>query len=477
MKGMLGRVRAFALALVAGAVLACIPTLLAAQPGDAPTTAGEAGGFVARISFDGAIGPATAEYYRDASRRAIRDGARAILLEIDTPGGLSSAMHEIIAGILASPIPVIGYVAPAGARAASAGTYILYACHVAAMGPATHLGAATPVSLGGGKSPSAPPLPLPGSQERGAPASAASRAPPAGGEAESRKVLNDAAAYIRSLAELRHRNVAWAEDAVRGAATLTASQAAAKGVVDFVADNAQAALAGADGQKTTVDGRPEVIHGLANLPVHDYPMGARLGFLSVITNPTVAYGLLLAGVWGLMLEGFHPGAILPGTVGAIALLVALYALHLLPVNYAGLGLMVLGVGMIVAEVVMPTIGVIGLGGVVAFVIGSIMLFDTSAPGFGVNLGVIAGLAVFAAGFLFLVLGLLMRSRRRRPTIGAGDELVGVVGVLEEPIVAGGEAWAMVHGERWRVVCSTALPAKARVRVTSRDGLLLSVEPR
>lgn len=478
MKGMRDRVQTFLLAVIVGAAFAWVPVLLAAQPMAPRSTAiGDAGGFVARITFDGAIGPATAEYYRDASRRAVRDGARAIVLELDTPGGLSSAMHAIITDILGSPIPVIGYVAPAGARAASAGTYILYACHIAAMAPATHLGAATPVSLGGRTPmPSPAPLPHPSLPGGGGPAASSSSAAPAGGGAEAHKVLNDAIAYIRSLAELRHRNAEWAEQAVRGAATLTASQAVAEGVVDYAATDTAALLRQADGRRVMLDGKPAVIAGLAGLPIRDYPMSGRLRFLSVITNPTIAYGLLLAGIWGLVLEGFHPGAILPGTVGAIALLVGLYALHLLPVNYAGLALMALGLGMIIAEVLMPTIGVIGLGGVVAFVIGSVMLFGSHAAGYGVDLGVIAGLAIFAAGVLFLVLGLLVRSRRRRPTIGAGDELLGADGVLMEPVVAGGRAWASVHGERWRVECPAALPADARVRVVGRTGLLLSVEP-
>lgn len=434
-------------------------------------------GFVARITLDGAIGPATAEYFHDASRRALREGARAIVLQIDTPGGLMASMRAIISEILDSRIPVIGYVAPGGARAASAGTYILYATHVAAMAPATHVGAATPVSLGGARPLPLPSSPLPGTTpeldgKKGnrKPASSSKQVP----DAEQQKALNDAIAYIRSLAQLRGRDVAWAEQAVRGAATLTASEALKRKVIDLVAPNIASLLQQADGRKVVIGDQVTVLSGLAGLPVRDYSMGARLRFLSVVTNPTVAYGLLLIGIWGLALEGFHPGAILPGTVGAISLLVALYALHLLPVNFAGLALILLGLGMIVTEVLVPTVGAIGLGGVIAFVMGSVMMFDASVPGYGVNLGVIAALAVFSAGLLFLVLWLLMRSRRRRPTIGAGDELVGVVGILTEAVPAGGEGWASVHGERWRVCSAVPLAAGIKVRVVARDGLVLTV---
>ncbi len=466
------RLRRFCLALVLG-MLGGWGMLASAALAGAGTV--PAKGFVARITLDGAVGPATAEYFHTAVRRAARDGARVIVLQIDTPGGLMAAMRGIISDILAAPIPVIGYVAPAGARAASAGTYILYATHIAAMAPATHLGAATPVSLGGTTPLPLPRSPLPGTTPELKKKSATRQAPSAKApDAEQQKALNDAIAYIRSLAQLRGRNVEWAEQAVRGAATLTAAEALNRKVVDIVAPDVASLLRQADGRKVAVGKTTTVLSGLAGLPVRDYSMNARLRFLSVITNPTVAYGLLLIGIWGLALEGFHPGAILPGTVGAISLLVALYALHLLPVNFAGLALILLGLGMIVAEVLVPTVGAIGLGGVVAFVMGSVMLFDASVPGYGVNLGVIAALAVFSASLLFLVLWLLMRSRRRRPTIGAGDELVGATGVLMEALPAGGETWAVVHGERWRVQGSAALMAGARVRVVARDGLILTV---
>lgn len=449
-------------------VLAVVAALcLAAVVGRAaPLAASGGNGFVAEIRLDGPIGPAAAEYVQRASARAEADGARAIILRLDTPGGLSASMQHIIAGILAAPIPVLGYVAPDGARAASAGTYILYACHIAAMAPATHLGAATPVSLGGG-------TPAPATTS---PAAAASTAEAPGdrlpGGAERRKVLNDAVAYIRSLAQLRGRNVQWAQQAVRGAATLTASEAAQRGVVDFVAADTATLLRRASGRRVSVAGHMVTLQ-LAGLAVRTYAPDWRSRLLGVITDPTIAYMLLLAGIYGLLLEAFHPGAMLPGIAGAICLLLGLYALQLLPVNYAGLALMALGIGLLVAELLHPTVGALGIGGVIAFVTGSIMLMDTHVPGFGVDIGVIAGLAVAGFGLLALLLWLLVHARRTRPFAGR-QQIHDPHGTLLEPLQPGTRAWARVDGERWQVRSAEALPAGARVRVTRRDGLTLWV---
>jgi membrane-bound serine protease (ClpP class) len=429
-------------------------------------------GMVAQIALDGPIGPAAAEYFDDASRRAVADGAVAIVLRIDTPGGLSESMRQIIARMLACPIPVLVYVAPGGARAASAGTYILYAGPIAAMAPATHVGAATPVSLGG-RTPM--PLPLPKAGQLAPAGSAATPASAADdGDAESHKVLNDSIAYIRSLAQLRGRDVAWAEQAVRGAATLTASEAAQRHVIDFIASDVPDLLAKADGRSVQLGDRSVTLH-LKGLSVRDYAPNARARFLAVITNPTIAYILLLAGVVGLFLEATHPGVLLPGIAGGICLLIGLYALQLLPVNYAGLALMALGIGLLVAEVVTPTVGALGVGGVIAFVLGSVMLMNTGVPGYSVNLGVIAGLACCAAGLLAAIVWLVLRARRSRQFIG-DQAMLDEVAELLEPLAAGGEAWASMHGERWRVHGDSALPAGARVRIVRRQGLQLWVAP-
>ncbi|WP_426700009.1 NfeD family protein [Rhodanobacter sp. Col0626] len=425
---------------------------------------------VAQIALDGPIGPATAEYFDDASKRALADGAVAIVLRLDTPGGLAESMRQIIASMLACKLPVLVYVAPGGARAASAGTYILYAGQIAAMAPATHLGAATPIQLGG-----ATPMPKQGiSDQPAAPASSAEHQPAEDGDAESNKVLNDSIAYIRSLAQLRGRNAAWAEQAVRGAATLTASEAAQQHVIDFVATDVPELLAKASDRKVQVGDRIVTLQ-LKGASVRDYAPGARTHFLAIITHPTIAYLLLLAGIFGLLLEALHPGAMLPGIAGGICLLVGLYALQLLPVDYAGLALMALGVGLLVAEAVNPSVGALGAGGLVAFVVGSVMLMNTGVPGYDINLGVIAGIAASAAALLGVIVWLVFRSRHAHQVTGDAA-MLSDSGELLTTVNAGGEAWMMVRGERWRVRCDTALPAGARVRVVRRQGLLLWVVP-
>lgn len=442
-------------------LLLALATLVAVgQAADKPA---RAGAFAARIELTGPVGPASAEYIDNSLERANRDGASVIVLQMDTPGGLSESMRQIIASILAARQPVLGYVAPSGARAASAGTYILYACQVAAMAPATHLGAATPVSLGG-----ATPLPI-----GNAPAPSGTASTPSS-DAETNKVLNDAIASIRSLAQLNGRNADWAEQAVRGAATLTADEALQKHVIDFVAGDAAALLTRADGRRVRVAGNDIVLHS-AGLPIRDYAPNWRTHLLDVVTHPTIAYLLLLAGMYGLVLEAFHPGVLLPGVAGAICLLVGLYALQLLPVNYAGLALMALGIGLIVAETLVPSVGAIGIGGVIAFVIGSIMLFNRGVPGYAVNLGVIGGIAFSAMVLLVLLLRLVRRSRRTRLFHGDTQMLL-VTGELMQATSADGEAWARIGGEQWRVRCESTLPAGARVRVVGRDGLLLRVTP-
>ncbi|GLQ94173.1 NfeD family protein [Dyella acidisoli] len=451
--------------IVWGAAL-CAALALAWTRSTSEAPASEA--FVARIELNGPIGPAAAEYVDNAIQRATDQGAKAIVLQMDTPGGLLESMRDIIGGILAAKIPVLGYVAPSGARAASAGTYILYACPIAAMAPATHVGAATPVELGG-------PTPMPSPLDSAAPSSSKS-SDKAGthpvADAEANKILNDAIANIRALAQMHGRNATWAEQAVRGAATLTASEAVAQHVVDFIAVDSDALLAQADGRVVRVNGGTITL-ALRGLPLRDYPPDWRARFLGIITNPTIAYVLLLAGIYGLILEAFHPGSFYPGVTGGICLLIGLYALQLLPVSYAGLTLMALGVALLLAEVFVPTAGVLGVGGVIAFVLGSIMLFRTDVPGYTVNVGVIAGIAFCAMAILAMLLRLVMRARRARAFNGE-EQMLQDTGELLQAVVAGGEGWARIGGERWRVQSEAALPAGTQVRITGRYGLLLRV---
>jgi membrane-bound serine protease (ClpP class) len=435
---------------------------------------------VALIEIDGAIGPAASAHVAKAHARALEEGAAAIVLRIDTPGGLDTAMRDIIKVELGSPIPVIAWVGPEGARAASAGTYILYAAHVAAMAPATNLGAATPVPIGGswpagkpGGDGDAKDAPADGDADQKNGKAADGAAQPAAGtmDASQAKAVNDAVAYLRSLAEKRGRNADWAERAVREGASLSASRALELRVIDYVADDVDALLRAIDGREVQMPDGPRAL-ATAGLSVRRIDPDWRMRLLAVITNPTVAYVLMLIGIYGLLLEGYHPGAILPGVTGAICLLLALYAFQLLPVNYVGLGLILLGVALMIAEALAPSFGVLGFGGAIAFVLGSVLLMDIDVPGYGINLGVIGGIAVSAVALLGITLFLLWRSRHARGVTG-DDLMVGQTARMLETNDA--EGWAEIGGERWYVRAAQPLRVGQSVRVTGRVGLQLDVE--
>ena len=413
------------------------------------------------LRVDGAISPASADYVVHGVARAKAMHAAAIVLELDTPGGLSSSMRDIVKAILASDVPVIGYVAPSGARAASAGTYIMYACHVAAMAPATNIGAATPVSITGGGS-----LPLPAASSSGKPASTADES------TELRKVTNDAVAYIQSLAERRGRNAKWAEQAVRSAVSVSAEQALQLHVVDLIAPDIPALLAEVDGRSVQTPAGTVVLH-TRGARIENIAPGVRSQFLGVIADPSVAYILLLIGLGGLVMEGMHPGGVLPGVVGAICLLLALYAFQLLPVNYAGLGLILLGVILIVSEAFVPAYGVLGTGGVISFVIGSVILMHTGVPGYGIAAPVVAGIAVAAAGVLAGIVWMAMRSHGQRVVSGREQMLGAVAEVVDD---FDGRGMVHVHGERWQAQSTGPLRRGQRVTVTGIHGLVLDVQP-
>lgn len=414
---------------------------------------------VVQLTVDGAISPASADYVVRGIDAAHRRGAQALLLQLDTPGGLSSAMRDIVKAILNSPVPVIGYVAPQGARAASAGTYILYASHVAAMAPATNVGAATPVPIIGGAS--APPR-----QAGGRTADA----PPPDQDIEMRKATNDAVAYIRALAERRGRNADWAEQAVREAVSLSAEQALKRRVIDLIAPGVPALLARVDGRSVQTAAGERVLHTRGALVQAIVP-DARSRFLGVIANPSVALILLLMGLGGLVLEGTHPGAILPGVVGAISLLLALYAFQLLPVDFVGLGLVLLGAVLIVSEAFVPAYGVLATGGVVALVVGSVVLLRDGPAAYGVALPVAAGIGLAGAGALAGIVWLAARSRRQ-PVVSGSEELIGATGVALADFQ--GRGLVHVHGERWQAQSAAALRQGQPVTVTARQGLVLRV---
>ncbi len=443
------------IALIAVLGSAAIGVAVAAAPGP-----------VIVMPLTGAIGPASEDFVERGLARADKDGAELVVLEIDTPGGLDTSMREIIKVILASRVPVAAFVAPSGARAASAGTYILYACHIAAMAPGTNLGAATPVAIGiGSPGPQAPEKEKDtGKSDKSAPATE--------GGAMERKQVHDAAAYIRGLAQLRGRNAEWGERAVREAVSLSADEALARNVIDLTARDVPDLLKKLDGRKVTTAGGERVLATAGALPVTMEP-DWKSRFLAVIANPSVALILMMIGIYGLFFEFANPGFVLPGVAGAIALLLGLFALHMLPVNYAGLALILLGLAFMIAEMFLATFGVLGVGGIIAFVIGAVLLIDTDVPAFGISYTLIGGLTVVTATFIFFVSGAALKARRR-PVVSGSEELVGSAGLVLDDLTD--EGWARVHSEQWRVKSAVPLKRGQAVRVTGRDGLVLTVAP-
>ncbi|WP_183085347.1 NfeD family protein [Trinickia fusca] len=438
------------------------------------------------IPVAGAIGPASADFITRGLARAAKDGAQLAVIELDTPGGLDTSMRQIIKAILASPVPVAAFIGPSGARAASAGTYIVYASHIAAMAPGTNLGAATPIQLGGGGTgtPLTPPpatAPSPSKDGKGGSAASAPLATDTQ-STETRKQIDDAAAYMRGLAQLRGRNAEWAERAVREAVSLSANEALSQHVVDLVARDVPQLVAKLDGRSIETAGGARRLD-VARAPIVTLTPDWRSHLLAVVTDPNVALILLTIGMYGLFFEFANPGFVLPGVAGAICLLIGLFALQLLPINYTGLALIFLGIAFLIAEAFMPTFGTLGFGGVVAFAAGALMLIDTDVPGYGIPLAVVATLTAMSALFVFAVSSVALRARRR-PVVTGSEALVGSIGELiddglqpaEDDAQAGMLGWARVHGERWRVRGTTRLPAGCRIRVTGRSGLTLTVVP-
>jgi membrane-bound serine protease (ClpP class) len=431
------------------------------------------------LNVDGAISPGTADYVVRGLKSAAGVQAQLVVLKMDTPGGLDTSMRQIIKQIIASPVPVAAFVAPEGARAASAGTYILYASHIAAMAPATNLGAATPISIGIG---GIGDQPVPGNQpQKGVKDDAQGKksgASPTGGELAApgsvleHKQINDASAYIRSLAQMRGRNIEWAEQAVRQAVSLSADEALKLKVIDVVARDVPDLLRQLDGRKVNVLGLERTLD-MSGASIVTLEPDWRSRLLAVIADPSLAYLLMLAGIAGLFFEFSNPGFVLPGVVGAISLLLALFAFQMLPVNYAGLGLIILGLALMTGEVFMPSF-VLGIGGIIAFVIGSVMLIDTDILGYGVPWTVIVPVAIATALFIFFVAGMAMKARRR-PVVSGREELIGSSGeVLED--FDGKDGWARVHGETWRIRCKQPLARGQKIRVVRMDGLIFDVEP-
>lgn len=419
---------------------------------------------IVELEVKGGIGVATAEYLISGIEHAEEIGAELVIINMDTPGGLMKPMRDMVQKILASSVPIVTYVTPAGARADSAGTYILLASHIAAMAPTTHLGAATPVSLGGEDA--TPPLDDDTDDE-----DTDEPAPPSGSSME-RKVMNDAVAYIRSLAERHGRNADWAEKAVTEAATLTASQALEQNVIEFIAANRDELLELVDGHEVEINGEAIAL-ATADAEVEAYEPTWRIRLLEVISNPEIVLLLGLIGLYGLMYEGWNPGAIVPGVVGVICLLLAAYALQVLPVNYAGLALIFLGIALMIGEAYAPSFGALGIGGIAAFVFGSIMMFDSGIPGFGISLTFVIGLALIFALLIIWMLGYLVKLRRRGAVSGAESIVGGIATAMED---FSGEGLVWLEGESWHARSSVPISKNQQVVVRAMDGLTLDIEP-
>jgi membrane-bound serine protease (ClpP class) len=437
------------------------------------TPLAQADGTAILLDLEGAIGVTTAEFIIGGIEEAEDRGAELVIIRMDTPGGLVSPMRDIVKAILGSDVPVATYVSPGGARADSAGTYILLASHIAAMAPTTHLGAATPVALGGGwpgdkdgaddKDDSDDDEESDEKEEKNATDS---------GSAMDKKVMNDAIAYIRSLAEAHGRNADWAEKAVTEAATLTATEALENNVIDLIVANQAELLQKINGREIKVNDRTVVLE-TESIEVETLEPSWRLKVLSTIASPEVALLLLMIGIYGLLFEGYNPGAVVPAVAGVICLLLAAYALQVLPVNYAGLALIIVGIVLIVAEALVPSFGALGIGGIVAFIFGAIMMFDSDIPGFGISVTFVVGLAVVSGLFLLWLVSYLVRLRRRGAVSGRAS-IIGGSATAMQSFTGEGKVW--LEGEAWAAVSKVPVEKDQEVVVRSMDGLTLEVEP-
>lgn len=408
------------------------------------------------LSIQGAISPASADFFISTLRKAEKENIQLLVLQLDTPGGLDPSMRDIIKAILSAKIPVATYVSPSGSRAASAGTYILYASHIAAMAPATNVGSSTPVKMQPGRI--SPDFEKDKDKENSP-------------DAMDKKMLNDAVAYIRGLAELRGRNADWAEETVREAANLSASEALEKGVIDMVEKDLQQLLQSLNGREVILESGSVTLQ-LDNIELTEIEAGWRYELLSLITGPNIAYILLMIGIYGLILEFYNPGMGVAGVVGVICLLLAAFALHMLPINYAGLALLIVGIGLMMGEAFSPSFGILGIGGLLAFIFGSIMLMDSELPAYQISMPLIAALAVTSLAIFVFVIGAALRARKTMVVSGQ-EAIIGAQAEAREDFTGHGKVYAM--GEQWQAYSTEHIGKGQMLRIVARDGLVLHVE--
>lgn len=407
---------------------------------------------VVKLEIKGAIGPASSEYLKEGMEFAREKNAQMILLELDTPGGLSSSMRDMIQAITNSSLPVVTYVYPKGAYAASAGTYLLYASHIAAMSPGTNLGAATPVSL----------MPSPSGIDLNSSSLSTLE----------KKVTNDAVAYIKSLAELNERNVSWALSAVEEVKSISASDALKYGVIDLIAEDIEELMEKLDGREVILSGK-SISLNTKNALLQSFEPSWKSRFLSTVTNPNIAYILLLLAIYGIFFELINPGSIFPGVIGVISGVIALYALNMIPFDYAGLLLILLGIALMVAEVFVVGFGILGIGGIIAFAFGSLLLFDADTLGQSVSIPLIIAFSLSSLAFFVLVMKLFLSSRSAKVVSGA-DEMIGMTARVVDTTKSG--YLVHCHGETWSAVSESKLSIGQNVEVVELSGLVLKVKP-
>ncbi|MEA3497826.1 MAG: nodulation protein NfeD [Campylobacterota bacterium] len=407
---------------------------------------------VVKLEMKGAIGPASSGYLKEAISVAIDRNAQMVLIELDTPGGLSTSMRDMVQDIVNSTIPIVVFVSPKGARAASAGTYILYASHVACMAPGTNLGAATPVSL----------ITLPNSKDLNTTIPSTLE----------KKAINDSMAYIKSLAQLNDRNISWALDAVKEAKSLSAQDALKLEVIDIIANDTKELLSKLDGRTVKVLGKAITLQ-TKQIEIINYEANWKTRFLSIITNPNIAYIFLLIAIYGVFFELMNPGSIFPGVVGVISGIIALYALNMIPFNYAGLALIILGISLIIAEVFIAGFGILGIGGVISFAFGSLLLFDADTLGSSVSIPLIIAFTLSSLLFFIFVMKLFINSRSKKVVTGI-EQMVGSMGEVSK--VDENSYHVYCHGEIWSAKSESKLEVGQRVEVVKLTDLTLEVKP-